>query len=279
MEKEKIILFGAGGSGKKLFVEYAKNEDICVVAFCDNFKEGELMGLPIIKPIDLLTYEYDSIVIASVAATSIEKQLIDLGIKRSKICRSYIGVASLARDTFLKQFADECKRKNLQGNVAEAGVFQGDFAVLINKYFHEKTCYLFDTFEGFDARDIEKEENYQENPTRGDYFKMTSVEVVRSKLQNPERCIIKKGYVPETFEGIEDQFCFVNLDMDLYQPTLEALKWFWPKMVDEGVILVHDYFDESGTYPNLKKAVIKFVEENNIRTMPIGDNLSIALIK
>lgn len=279
MKKEKIILFGAGGSGKKLYEEYSKANDMVIVAFCDNFKEGELMGIPIIKPQDLLTYEYDSIIIASVAARPIEEQLMKMGISKSKISKSYTEISAVARDTFLKQYASECKRRKMRGNVAEAGVFQGDFAALINKYFPDKTCYLFDTFEGFDERDIKKEENYETDPTRGDHFKQTSVELVLSKLEDASRCVIKKGYVPDTFAGVEDEFCFVNLDMDLYQPTLEALKWFWPRMVEGSVILVHDYFDETGTYPNLKKAVIKFAEENNARTMPIGDNLSIALIK
>lgn len=46
-----------------------------------------------------------------------------------------------------------------------------------------------------------------------------------------------------------------------------------------GVILIHDYFDETGTFPNLKKAVIRFTEENHINSIPIGDDLSIALVK
>ena len=70
---------------------------------------------------------------------------------------------------------------------------------------------------GFDNRDIEFEEGYSENATRGDYFKETSVELVKSKMVHLDSVIIKKGYVPDTLNGIEDKFCFVNLDMDLYK--------------------------------------------------------------
>ena len=45
----------------------------------------------------------------------------------------------------------------IQGSVAECGVYLGDFAYFINKYFSNRTMYLFDTFEGFDVRDVEKE--------------------------------------------------------------------------------------------------------------------------
>lgn len=279
MQKERIVLFGAGGSGKKLYEECLKDNNIEVVAFCDNFQSGKLFELPIIKPAELVSYEYDSIIIASVAVGPIKKQLLDMGISRNKINHSYMEITSLARDVFLKQYANECRRKGIKGNVAEAGVFRGDFAALINGYFSDRTCYLFDTFEGFDERDVIVEQGYEKNPLRGAYFEQTSIELVLSKLKYPDKCIIKKGYVPETLEGIEDTFCFVNLDMDLYQPTLAALKWFWPRMVSGSVILVHDYFDETGTFPNLKKAVIEFAEQNNARTIPIGDDLSIALIK
>lgn len=278
--KERVVIFGAGGSGKKLFERY-KNSDsnVEIVAFADNFKTGTLFDLPILSPEDLLSYDYDSIIIASVAAEPIREKLLEIGIPVSRISSSYIEVAAQARDVFLKREADELHRKNLSGAVAEAGVFQGDFAKLINRYFPEKNLYLFDTFTGFDERDIEAEDGYEQDPERGEHFKQTSVDLVMSKMVHPEKVIIKQGYVPETFEGVEEQFCFVNLDMDLYQPTLAALKWFWPRMVDGGVILIHDYFDETGTFPNLKKAVIRFTEENHINSIPIGDDLSIALVK
>lgn len=278
--KEKVVIFGAGDSGKKLYEKYQKEDsNIEIVAFADNFKNGTLYNLPILSPEDLLDYGYDSIIIASVAAGPIREKLLEIGIPAGRVSSSYIEVAAQARDVFLKRAADEIHRKNLSGAVAEAGVFQGDFAKLINRYFPEKDLYLFDTFTGFDERDILVEEGYEKDPERGEHFKQTSVNLVMSKMPHPENVIIKQGYVPETFAGLEEKFCFVNLDMDLYQPTLAALEWFWPRMVDGGVILIHDYFDETGTFPNLKKAVIRFTEKNHINSIPIGDDLSIALLK
>ena len=113
---------------------------------------------------------------------------------------------------------------------------------------------------------------------RGDYFRETSVELVLSKMPRPEQVVICQGYVPESFAGIEDRFCFVNLDMDLYKPTLEALRWFYPRMNPGGGILIHDYFD-TYTFPNLKKGVIEFAEETGAQTFPIGDDLSIFVVK
>ena len=79
---------------------------------------------------------------------SIVKSLLDLGINRNQISKFYVETKEAARDNFLKYYADEIYRKNIGGNVAEAGVYQGEFASLMNKYFPDRKLYLFDTFEG-----------------------------------------------------------------------------------------------------------------------------------
>lgn len=277
MKKERIVLFGAGGIAKEFYKANNNRNNMEIVAFADNFKTGELFGLPILKPEDLVNLNFDTIFIATLAVESITKRLLELGLSSSKI-RNLVD-RYLSRNVFLKRFAQEVRRKNLAGDVAEAGVFQGDFAAVINEYFPEKKLFLFDTFTGFDDRDIKLENGYETDLSRGEHFKNTSVELVLSKMKYPENCIIRQGHVPESLSGVNCQFCFVNLDMDLFQPTLVALEWFWPKMVHHGVILVHDYFEDTGTYPNLKKAVMQFTAKNNISDLPIGDDLSIALIK
>ena len=89
--------------------------------------------------------------------------------------------------------------------------------------------------------------------------------------------VMRKGFVPQTFENINDSFLFVNLDMDLYVPQIEALRWFAPRMQKGGVILMHDYFNSSlcGT----KKAIEDFNGKEFFSIMPIGDLRSIALIR
>lgn len=38
-----------------------------------------------------------------------------------------------------------------------------------------------------------------------------------------------------------DTFCFVNIDVDLYQPTKDALEFFIQKLSKGGYIFIHDY--------------------------------------
>lgn len=99
------------------------------------------------------------------------------------------------------------------------------------------------------------------------------------KMPYPKNVVIKKGYFPESMQGVEDKFCFVNLDMDLYVPMLNGLRFFWEKIVNGGCILLHDYF--SDVFQGVKQAVDTFEREREIQIAktPIGDGCSIALLK
>ncbi len=96
-------------------------------------------------------------------------------------------------------------------------------------------------------------------------------------MQHVENCIIKKGWFPETAKGIDEQFIFVSLDMDLYEPTLSGLNFFSKKMKAQGIILVHDYFNNY--YSEVRKAVDEWIYQNkDFYKIPIGDNMSIAIV-
>lgn len=59
----------------------------------------------------------------------------------------------------------------------------------------------------------------------GDYNN-TSVELVMKKIPYPENVVIYKGYFPESARKNKEEFCFVNLGMDLYEPTYNGLIFF-----------------------------------------------------
>ena len=200
---------------------------------------------------------------------------MSMGYTSDQVNLSYVDRPLEARNNFVKSFASICRQMGLIGSVTEAGVFQGDFSVVINKCFPESKMYLFDTFEGFAASDVSVEgENGFSDSKAGD-LSQTSEEMVMSRLPNPTVCEIRKGYFPATAENINDRFMFVNLDMDLYTPTKAGLEFFYEKMVPGGIIVIHDYF--SGNYRGVKKAVDEWLKDNPIVPFPIGDGISIAV--
>lgn len=163
----------------------------------------------------------------------------------------------------LELIAEQISRNSIQGAVAELGVFRGDFSSEINRIFPDAKLYLFDTFEGFDDSDVEyerkKDYTSKEFIDGCNSFKDTSVDVVLKKMPYPDQCIVRKGYFPETAQGLEDTFILVSIDCDLYVPILAGLEYFYPRLVPGGYIMLHDYnHKEFG----VKDAVADFEKKN-----------------
>lgn len=163
----------------------------------------------------------------------------------------------------------------IEGAVAEAGVYKGGTACYINAFFPDRKLYLFDTFSGFDVQDQNSDDKNNLYNMKIDYSR-TSVEEVMEKMLYPQNCIIKAGWFPESAEGVNDQFCFVRLDMDLYNPIKAGLDFFYPKMVKGGYICVHDC--RSSNFDGARKAVIDFCKEYGLNYMCMPDSLGTAVI-
>lgn len=275
----KGIIFGAGELGKHVYDMVKDSVEIICFVDNDEFKWGGVIdGKEIRNPEILKTLDVDAVFLGNLTGfDEIPKQLDLYGVPPTKLDTTQITVFVKARILFLEKFADLVYKEGIEGSVGEAGVLRGEFAKHINRVFYDRKCYLFDTFDGFTEEDINKEPS--KSAVVANQFKNVNVESVLAKMPNRENIVVKIGRFPETAEGIADRFAFVNLDMDLYQPTLEGLRFFYPLMSNGGVILIHDYF--TWAYPNVKKAVADFETEMGIKLhkMPIGDNISMAIVK
>ncbi len=279
--KKRVIIFGAGGTGQRVYNSIKHEMD--TVCFVDNDSlkwGGYIDGIEIKSPEVLSDQDsYDVVQMGTLMGLrEIYEQLVSAGVPLVKLEKTYVEVSVNARINFIKRLSERLLKGGVTGAVAEAGVFRGEFAKEINRYFPQSKLYLFDTFAGFDERDFKYEE--KTSMIEGvDHFKATSEEIVLEKMPIKKNVEIRKGYFPETINGLEEEFLFVNLDMDLYQPTLEGLRYFYPRMKEGGAILVHDYFSDA--YPNIEKCVDDFEREAGCRLykMPIGDDISMAIIK
>jgi O-methyltransferase len=173
--------------------------------------------------------------------------------------------------------ANEINSNNLDGNVAELGVYQGQFAQLINATFPQKKLFLFDTFQGFSKEDFTVKDELDVMPSVIHDFDNTSADKVLSIMPHKENCVIKKGYFPDTTAGCENEiFCFVSIDADLFKPIYDGLVFFYDRLVKGGYIMVHDY--NNSIYKGAKQAVKKFIAERNITIVPIADGWGTAII-
>jgi len=160
--------------------------------------------------------------------------------------------------------------KNLQGDIAEVGVYKGGTARLICEVKGKRNLYLFDTFEGL------PETNENDLLVQKGWLQDTSLESVKNYLSDFENIHFLKGIFPETAKPISDKkFSFIHLDTNLYQSTLDALDFFWSRMVVGGRIVSHDY--NTSSMPGIKKAFSEFFEKEPEKIIEIADTQVMAI--
>lgn len=165
----------------------------------------------------------------------------------------------------------EIRKRKIKGAVAEVGVFRGEFAQYINRAFPDSTCYLFDTFEGFDAEEaLNERKNGNCTDAFVEAYKHTNIGTVLDRMEYLDKIVIKQGFFPDSLEGLEDNFIFVSIDVDFETSIYECLKYFYPRLQRGGVIFVHDY--NSGLL-GVEKAVDRYEDELQelLHKMPLCD--------
>jgi hypothetical protein len=301
------ILSGAfekeGAAAKYNVYSKVDHANFSLVGFIDNntqnkktTKVGQVdVNVYTVSSIDSIPFDIIFLANAS-AKTRFEMliKLLEIGVTKEKIYYSLDDMLSRhifkeARNDFLKKFGE--MNPEIDGDAVECGVNTGYFAERINKAFPSKTLHLFDTFKGFDAADLAVEAKVDKGfniELFGNAFFDSwgsdvdkNIERVVKRCPFPQNLKFYAGRVPETFEDEAlkgGSFAFVNLDMDLYAPTLSALQFFVPRMVRGGAILLHDYFSEN--FMNIKKAVEDYQKETGAALFkaPIGDLCSLLLL-
>jgi O-methyltransferase len=143
------------------------------------------------------------------------------------------------------------------GAMAELGVYKGNSAKILHMVSPARRLYLFDTFEGLDARDVNAES--QKLPVDNQAFKDTSLTEVKDFVGSDANVIYCRGWFPETVTMVPaaENFAFAHIDCDLGKAVAAALAFFYPRMSSGGLIIVHDY--SSGCWKDVKPAVDAFL--------------------
>ena len=139
-----------------------------------------------------------------------------------------------------------------------------------------KHVYGLDSFQGFDAsvqRDIELG-GAEDGEKRVGGFGATSLADVRAKLARLrvlDTITLVPGYFADTLETLPStRFSFVHLDCDIYDAYKQTLKYFYPRMSPEGIILFDEYNDPP--WPGYNLAVDEFLAEKPERQTHIAMN-------
>lgn len=164
----------------------------------------------------------------------------------------------------LKLAAEEfVKVESLNGDVADLGAYRGGVSLILRRLGPGKHLHLFDTWSGTPFDDELCHHKKGEWPADLGECKLL--------VGQDERTHYYEGVFPYSAEELRDEhkwFCFVYVDMDTYQSTRDAIKFFWPRLVQGGKLFFDDYRWEPCA--GVKKAVLEAFSEGQIK---VYDNL------
>lgn len=133
------------------------------------------------------------------------------------------------------QFAQQAR--SLKGDVAELGVLRGATARIMVEAVRgtDKKIHLFDTFAG-----LPEPRSDIDLCQKGQFA--ADLQGVQSFFADCPNVIFHVGIFPDTTLGLNvNRYAMVHLDGDLYSSTLDGLKYFYPRMVIGGIIVLDDY--------------------------------------
>jgi O-methyltransferase len=202
-------------------------------------------------------------------------------------------MTSEERITKLFESLEYIRINNIEGDLVECGIWKGGNILGIMEYvYHHKMenrkIWLYDTFSGMtepDENDIDFENNKARDVLDSNSFyecKSPLDEVNQnlklSKLPN-DRLVYIIGDICETLNyenNTPKKISLLRLDTDWYQSTKKEMEVLYPKLVNNGVLIVDDY----GHWKGSKKAVDEYLIDNKIQyKMEKIDYTGIKIIK
>lgn len=160
---------------------------------------------------------------------------------------------------------------HLEGDFVDCGVHTGVFARSVISYIDfnktNKKYFLLDTFEGLEPK-YSSQEEIERNEKMGYKYEKNIYERVKETFKDFNVKIIK-GAVPETLKFVDAQkVAYLSVDMNCVQPEIDALEFFWDKMVSGGVIILDDYGYANSTNDQ-KKAHDEFAKSKGVQILTL----------
>ena len=170
--------------------------------------------------------------------------------------------------------------KEVPGDVIEVGCAQGHTTVFLKKHLRSsgisKRYLCIDTFCGFRDEDVAWEAYSRGKDSRlyAGLFANNSIRDFRYTLELNgfgDVICIEADVKEYTFE---EPISFCLLDVDLYKPTLHALRHMWQHLCCGGMIVVDDCTD-GNMWDGAYLAYREFTQEVNLRPMVVCQKLGV----
>lgn len=165
------------------------------------------------------------------------------------------------------------------GDVIECGCWHGHSTIGIASLLAEsgfsERFHVFDSFEGLSPFGAKDESFFAltdaEKRAQVSSF-ASSFDFVKSLTERFGFVELHRGWIPQSFEGfVPRALRFVHIDVDMYEPTQAALRYFWPHLVPGGCIVVDDY--NHSVFEGATRALDEFLPSASARfvyRVPMG---------
>ena len=172
----------------------------------------------------------------------------------------------------------------LEGDFVECGV---NFGFLSSAIMHHldwnqcgKTFYLLDTFSGLDFNHVSESDlecgAFEKNASALESgFYATDAELVKQNFSEwMDRICLIEGSIPGTLSRVDaEKIAYIHLDLNCSEPEIDALEFFWDRIVPGAPILLDDYAYHG--YRSQKVAMDEFSRRKSvpIASLPTGQGL------
>lgn len=170
---------------------------------------------------------------------------------------------------FLHAMARTIADAGVPGDTAECGVRFGKSTFFLMKALTDsaRPHHVFDSFAGLsEAGPADRPVSGIEPWAQGELS--VAEHRTREHLADFPNCSFYRGWIPERFDEVADRrFALVHIDVDLFEPTRDALAFFHPRMHSGGVIICDDY--GFATCPGAKAAFDEYFTDRPEYVVPI----------
>jgi O-methyltransferase len=197
-------------------------------------------------------------------------------------------MTSVERIMSLFNSLEYIRTKDIKGDLVECGVWRGGNILGICEYLNhykmiDRKVYAYDTFKGMTApEDIDVDfEGNKASDILGRVMCEASLDEVKKNVSNTkfptENISYIEGDVLESLnfeKNLPKLISLLRLDTDWYDSTKKELETLYPRLIENGVLIVDDY----GHWRGSKKAVDEYFLNQNIKMEQI-DYTGIKMIK
>lgn len=164
---------------------------------------------------------------------------------------------------------------DIPGSIVECGVFKGVSLARFSMFRelfespYSKKIIGFDTFHQFPETEFEDDKGFRDRCVSAAGEESISVEQLTGVLKRKDifrNIELVEGDITRTVPDYiashpELKISLLNLDVDIYEPSVIILEHLYSRIVRGGVLVLDDY----GTFPGETKAVDDFIKGHKIR--------------